>query len=52
MGTMFNKTSTKIKTEMARTGRRRFKEDESEKFDREVFSPPKKHLLVLFIIAI
>jgi len=31
MGTMFIKTSRKTKTEMARTGRRRYKEDESEK---------------------
>jgi len=35
MGTMFIKTSRKTKTEMARTGRR-FKEDESEKLEREV----------------
>ena len=36
MGTMFIKTSRKTKTEMARTGRRRLKEDESEKLEREV----------------
>ena len=36
MGTMFIKTSRKTKNEMARTGRRRFKEDESEKLEREV----------------
>jgi len=36
MGTMFIKTSRKTKTEMARTGRRGFKEDGSEKLDREV----------------
>jgi len=36
MGTMFTKTSRKTKTEMARTGRRTFKEDESEKLEREV----------------
>jgi hypothetical protein len=36
MGTMFIMTSRKSKTEMAQTGRRRFKEDESEKLDREV----------------
>jgi hypothetical protein len=36
MGAMFIKTSRKTKTEMARTGRRRFKEDESDKLEREV----------------
>jgi len=36
MGTMFIKTSRKTKTEIARTGRRRFKEDKSEKLEREV----------------
>jgi hypothetical protein len=36
MGTMFFKTSRKTKIEMARTGRRRFKENESEKLEREV----------------
>jgi len=36
MGTMFIKTSRKTKTEMARTSRRRFKEDETEKLKREV----------------
>jgi len=36
MGTMFIKTSRKSKTEMTQTGRRRFKEDESEKLEREV----------------
>ena len=35
MGTMFIKTSRKTKTEMARTRRRGFKEDESEKLERE-----------------
>jgi len=30
------KTSRKTKTEMALTNRRRFKEDESEKLEREV----------------
>jgi len=35
MRTMFIKTSWKTKTEMARTSRRRFKEDEIEKLDRE-----------------
>ena len=35
MGTMFINTSRKTKTEMARTGRRRFKEDESEKLERD-----------------
>jgi len=34
--TVFMKTSRKTKTEMARTSRRRFKEDESEKLEREV----------------
>jgi len=33
---MFIKTSRKTKTEMAQKGRRRFKEDESEKLEREV----------------
>ena len=36
MGTMFIMTSRKTKTEMARTSRRRFKEDESDKLEREV----------------
>ena len=36
VGTMFIKTSRKTKTEMARTGRRRFKEDENEKLEKEV----------------
>jgi hypothetical protein len=36
METMFIMTSRKTKTEMARTNRRRFKEDESEKLEREV----------------
>ena len=36
MGTMFIKTSRKTKTEMARTSRRRFKEDESEKLETEM----------------
>jgi len=36
MGTIFIKTSRKTKTEMARTGRRRFKEVESDKWEREV----------------
>jgi hypothetical protein len=36
MGTMFIKTSRKTKTEMAGPSRRRFKEDESEKLEREV----------------
>ena len=35
MGTMFIKTSRKTKTEMARTSRRGFKGDESEKLERE-----------------
>jgi hypothetical protein len=35
MGTTFIKTSRKTKTEMARKDRR-FKEDESEKLEREV----------------
>jgi len=35
MGTMFMKTSKKTKTEMAQTGRRRFKE-ESETLERKV----------------
>ena len=33
---MFINTNRKTKTEMARTGRRSFKEDESEKLEREV----------------
>jgi len=37
MGTMFIKISRKTKTEMAQTSRRRFKEDESEKQEREVY---------------
>jgi len=36
MGTMFIKTSRKTKIEMAGTGRRRFKEDESDKLERDV----------------
>jgi len=36
MGTMFIKTSKKTKTEMAWPSRRGFKEDESEKLEREV----------------
>jgi hypothetical protein len=36
MGTIFIKTSRKTKTEIARTGRRRLKEYESEKLEREV----------------
>jgi hypothetical protein len=36
MGTMLIKTGRKTKTEMARPSRRRFKEDESEKLEREV----------------
>jgi hypothetical protein len=36
MGTTFIKTSRKTKTEMARTSRRGFKEEESEKLEREV----------------
>jgi len=36
MGTMFIKTSKKTKTEMAGTSRRRFKEDKSEKLEREM----------------
>jgi len=36
MGTMLFKTSRKTKTEMAPTSRRRFKEDESDKLEREV----------------
>jgi hypothetical protein len=36
MGTMFIKTRRKTKTEMARTSRRGFKENGSEKLEREV----------------
>jgi len=36
MGTIFIKTSRKTMAGMARTSRRRFKEDESEKLEREV----------------
>jgi hypothetical protein len=36
MGTMFIRTSGKTKIEMARPSRRGFKEDESEKLEREV----------------
>jgi hypothetical protein len=36
MGTMLIKTSRKTKTEMAWPSRRGFKEDESEKLEREV----------------
>jgi len=36
MGTMFIKTSRKAKTEMAFPSRRGFKEDESEKLEREL----------------
>jgi hypothetical protein len=36
MGTMFIKTSGKTKTEMAASSRRGFKEDKSEKLEREV----------------
>ena len=36
MGTMFIKTSRKIKIEMVGPSRRRFKEDESEKLETEV----------------
>jgi len=35
MGTTFIETSRKTKIEMDRTGRRRFKKDESEKLKRE-----------------
>jgi len=35
MGTMFINTNRKTKTEMARTGRRRFKEEESERLEKE-----------------
>ena len=35
MGTMFMETSKKTKAEIARISRRRFKEDESEKLERE-----------------
>ena len=36
MGTMFIKSSRKAKIEMAGPSRRGFKEDESEKLEREV----------------
>jgi hypothetical protein len=36
MGTMFIKTSRKAKTEIDRSSGRGFKEDESEKLEREV----------------
>ena len=36
MGNMFTKTSRKTKIEMAGPSRRGFKEDESEKLEREV----------------
>jgi hypothetical protein len=36
MGTVFIKTSRKTKTEMVGTSRRGFKEDASEKLEREV----------------
>jgi len=36
MGIVFIETSRKTKTEMARTGRRRFKGEESEKLERKV----------------
>jgi hypothetical protein len=36
MGTVFIKTSRKTKTEMVGKSRRGFKEDESEKLEREV----------------
>ena len=36
IGTMFIKDSRKTKIEMARTGRRRFKEEEIAKLEREV----------------
>jgi hypothetical protein len=36
IGTMFIKTSRKTKTEMDRPSGRGFKEDKSEKFEREV----------------
>jgi hypothetical protein len=36
MGTLFIKTSRKTKTEMDRPSGRGFKEDESEKLEREV----------------
>jgi hypothetical protein len=36
MGTMLTKTNRKTKTEIDRPSGRRFKEDESEKMEREV----------------